>query len=178
MNELFSSKTRTSSAQRIASLLITFAAALAVSPLIAQAPAKQKPAPAEWPESAPYDAAIEAFDAALTRAGWDLEFRERLIKTPASAKQAVAEAGNIRIPADKVIVFYEAQPGKPDAAKSATAQDNAYTFVQLSSQSKSNENVHVFCLPPFKKDDKSKKYKYENYFMCCYDYWKRQNTHQ
>jgi len=176
MNELFSSKTRTRPARTIASVFIAFAAALAVSPVIAQAPAKQKQAPAEWPESAPYDAAIEAFDAALTRAGWDLEFRQRLIKTPDSAKQAVAEAGNIRIPADKVIVFYEAQPGKPDAAKSATAQDNAYTFVQLSSQSKSNENVHVFCLPPFKKDDKSKKYKYENYFMCCYDVWKRQNT--
>jgi len=63
---------------------------------------------------------------------------------------------------------------KTNAARSATAQDNAYTFVQLLSQSKSNENVHVFCLPPFKKDDKSKKYKYENYFMCCYDFWKRQ----
>jgi hypothetical protein len=174
MKELFSSKTRTRSARRIASVLITFAAALAVSLLIAQARAKQKQAPAEWPESAPYDAAIEAFDAALTRAGWDLEFRQRLIKTPDSAKEAVAEAGNIKIPADKVIVFYEAQPGKPDAGRSAIAQDNAYTFVQLLSQSKSNENVHVFCLPPFKKDDKSKMYKYENHFMCCYDAWKRQ----
>ena len=174
MNELSITKTRTRSARRIANVFITFAAALAVSPLTAQAPAKQKQAPAEWPESAPYDAAIEAFDAALTRAGWDLEFRQRLIKSPDSAKEAVAEVGNIRIPADKVIVFYEAEPGKPDATKSATAQDNAYTFVQLSSQSKSNENVHVFCLPPFKKDDKSKKYKYENYFMCCYDFWKRQ----
>ncbi len=176
MNEPAISKTRTRSARRVASLLITFAAALAASPLIAQAPAKQTQAQTEWPERAPYDAAIEAFDAALTRAGWDLEFRQRLIKTPDSAKEAVAEAGNIRIPAGKVIVFYEGQPGKPDAAKSATVQDSAYIFVQLSSQSKSNENVHVFCLPPFKKDDKSKKYKYENYFMCCYDVWKRQNA--
>src|SRR5437764_11252736 len=157
MNELFSSKTRTRPARRIASVLITFAAVLAGSPLIAQAPAKQKQAPAQWPESAPYDAAIEAFDAALTRAGWDLEFRQRLIKTPDSAKEAVAEAGNIRIPADKVIVFYEAEPGKPDAAKSTTAQESNYTFVQLLTGSKSNENVHVFCLPRFKKDDKSKK---------------------
>ena len=176
MNELFSSKTRTRPARRIASVLITFAAALAVSPLIAQAPAKQKQAPAEWPESAPYDAAIEAFDAALTRAGWDSEFRERLIKSPDSAKEAVAEAGNIRIPANKVIVFYEAQPAKPDTTKSASAQENNYTFVQLLSQSKSNENVHIFCLPPLKKNDKAKKYKYEDYFMCCYDLWKRQNT--
>lgn len=173
MNELFISKTRTRPARRIASVFITFAAALAVSPLTAQAPAKQKQVPAEWPERAPYNAAIEAFDAALTRAGWDLEFRQRLIKTPDSAKEAVAEVGNIRIPADKVIVFYEAQPGKPEA-KNASAESNNYIPVQLSSVSKSNENVHVFCLPPFKKDDKSKKYTYENYFMCCYDAWKRQ----
>src|SRR5712691_1133201 len=131
MNELSISKIRTRPKRRIASLLITFAAALAVSPLTAQPPVNtKKQAPAEWPESAPYDAAIEAFDAALTRAGWDSEFRERLIKSPNSAKEAVAEVGNIRIPADKVIVFYEAEPGKPDAARSATAQDNAYTFVQ------------------------------------------------
>src|SRR5436853_7018824 len=100
MNELSISKTRTRSTPGIVSVLVTFAAALAVSPLIAQAPAKQKQAPAQWPESAPYDAAIEAFDAALTRAGWDLEFRQRLIKTPDSAKEAVAEAANIRIPAN------------------------------------------------------------------------------
>ncbi len=174
MNELFSSKTRTRPARRIARLLIAFAAALPVSPLAAQAPANQKQAPAEWPDSAPYDAAIEAFDAALTRAGWDLEFRQRLIKTPDSAKEAVAEVGNIRIPANKVIVFYEAQPAKPDTTKSASAHENNYTFVQLLSQSKSNENVHIFCLPPLKKNDKAKKYKYEDYFMCCYDFWKRQ----
>src|SRR5438874_13513538 len=132
MNELSISKPRTRPARRIVSLLITFAAALAVSPLIAQAPAKQKQAPAEWPESAPYDDAIEAFDAALTRAGWDSEFRERLIKTPDSAKQAVAEAGNIRIPANKVIVFYEGQPAKPEA-KNASTESNNYIPVQLSS---------------------------------------------
>ena len=174
MNELSISKTRTRPARRIASLLIAFAAALAVSPLTAQAPAKQKQAPAEWPESAPYDAAIEAFDAALTRAGWDSEFRQRLIKSPDSAKEAIAEVGNIRIPANKVIVFYEAQPAKPDTTKSASAQESNYTFVQLLTGSKSNENVHVFCLPPFKKNDKTKKYKYEDYFMCCYDFWKRE----
>jgi len=173
MNELFI-KTRSRPARKIASVFIAFAAALAVSPLIAQAPAEQKQAPAVWPESAPYDAAIEAFDAALTRAGWDLEFRQRLIKSPDSAKEAVAEVGNITIPASKVIVFYEAQPAKPEA-KSASTESNNYIAAQLSSVSKSNENVHVFCLPPFKKDDKSKKYKYEKYFMCCYDVWKRQN---
>lgn len=154
-------------------LLLTLATALVVSSLTAQAPAKQKQAPAEWPETAPYDAAINAFDAALTRASWDLEFRQRLIKSPDSAKEAVAEVGNIKIPANRVIVFYEAQSAKPEA-NSASAESNNYIPVQLSSVSKSNENVHVFCLPPFKKNDKTKKYKYEDHFMCCYDYWKRQ----
>jgi hypothetical protein len=171
MNEPSINKTRTRTARRTVSAIITFATALGVSPLTAQSPAKQK---AEWPENAPYNAAIDAFDAALTRAGWDLEFRQRLIKSPDSAKEAVAEIGNIRIPASKVIIFYEAQPAKPDATKSASAQDSAYTFVHLSSESKSNENVHVFYLPPFKKDDRTKTYKYEDYFMCCYDFWKRQ----
>jgi hypothetical protein len=174
MNEPSISKIKT----RLASVLVIFAAALAVSSLTAQSPDKQKTrTPAEWPESAPYDAAINAFDAALTRASWDLEFRQRLIKSPASGKEAVAEVGNITIPASKVIVFYEAQPAKPEA-KSASAESNNYIPVQLSSVSKSNENVHVFYLPPFKKDDRTKTYKYEDYFMCCYDFWKRQNTHQ
>src|SRR5207237_3821924 len=157
MNELFSSKTRTGPARRIASVLITFAAALAVSPLIAQAPAKQKQAPAQWPESAPYNAAIEAFDAALTRAGWDSEFRQRLIKSQDSAKEAVAEVGNIKIPANKVIIFYEAQPAKSDARK-VSEQSSAYTFMNLASESKSNENVHVFYLLPFHKADRTRNY--------------------
>lgn len=171
MNELSIRKIRTRLAQSTASLLLVIAAALAVSSLTAQPPVNtKKEAPAEWPESAPYNAAISAFDAALTRAGWDSEFRQRLLKSPDSAKKAVAEIGNIKIPANKVIIFYEAQPAKPDA-KSATTESNAYIPVELSSASKSNENIHVFYLPPFKKDDKAKTYKYEDYFMCCYDVW-------
>ena len=179
MNEPSISNIGTRLTRRTASvLLLTLAAALAVSSLTAQPPVNTtKEVSAEWPESAPYNAAINAFDAALTRASWDLEFRQRLIQSPGSAKEAVAEVGNIKIPASKVIVFYEAQSAKPEA-KSASAESNNYIPVQLSSVSKSNENVHVFCLPPFKKNDKTKKYKYEDYFMCCYDYWKRQNTHQ
>jgi hypothetical protein len=179
MNEISIGKIRTDLARSTASLLLVITATLAVSSLTAQPPVNtKKEVPAEWPESAPYNVAINAFDAALTRAGWDSEFRQRLIKSPDSAKQAVAEVGDIRIPANKVIVFYEAQPAKPDTTKSASAQESNYTFVQLLTGSKSNENVHVFCLPPFKKNDKTKKYKYEDYFMCCYDFWKRQNTRQ
>ncbi len=172
MNELCISKIKKPLARSAASVLLGIAVVLAVSSLTAET---KKEGPAAWPETAPYDAAIDAFDAALTRAAWDPEFRQRLIKSPDSAKEAVAEVGDIKIPPSKVIIFYEAQPAKADTDKSASTQDSAYTLVQLLSQSKSNENVHVFCLPPFKKNDQTKKYKYEDYFMCCYDVWKRQN---
>src|ERR1700730_6860975 len=120
MHEPSISKIRTRLAQSTASQLLVFAAPLAVSSLTPQPPVNpKKKAPAEFPESAPYNAAINAFDAALTRAGWDSEFRQRLLKSPDSAKKAVAEIGNITIPANKVIIFYEAQPAQPDA-KSAT----------------------------------------------------------
>jgi hypothetical protein len=174
MNELSISKIGIRLARSTVNLLILFAAALAISSPTVTAQSADKPktkAPADWPESAPYNAAIDAFDAALTRAAWDPEFRQRLIKSPDSAKEALAEVGDIKIPASKVIIFYEAQPARPDIAKSASAQDSAYTLVQLLSQSKSNENVHVFCLPPFKKNDKTKKYKYVEIFMWCYDDW-------
>src|SRR5687767_13208878 len=59
----------------------------------------------KWPETAPYNAAIDAFDAALTRAGYDKAFRTRLTASPASAKAAIAELGNFTIPEDRVIVF-------------------------------------------------------------------------
>ena len=155
--------------------LLTSGCLLAVSGLMAQSPDKQrKDATATWPETAPYTAAIHAFDAALTRAGWDSSFRQRLIESPDSARAAVAEEGRIAIPASKVIVFYEAQPPKPNATKSALVEQDAYVAVALQSASKSNENVHVFYLPPFKENDKTKQYRYEEYFMCCYDAWRRQ----
>jgi hypothetical protein len=141
---------------------------------MAQSQDKQKKDVQAWPERAPYNAAIEAFDAALTRAAWDLSFRQRLLKSPDSAKAAVAEEGHINIPATKVIVFYEPQPPKSDSPKSASTAGSAYVPVALQTESKSNENVHVFYLPPFKENDRTKHYKYEDYFMCCYDEWTRQ----
>ena len=64
---------------------------------------------AEWPKAVPYDAAIHAFDAALTKAVRDPAFRARLTESPDSARQAVEEVGNINILNDRVIVFYEPQ---------------------------------------------------------------------
>src|SRR5205823_980705 len=90
----------------VTSALIAFAALLGVSGLMAQSQDKQKNiTKVAWPETAPYNAAILAFDAALTRAAWDMGFRQRLIKSPDSAKEAVAEEGHINIPASKAIVF-------------------------------------------------------------------------
>jgi hypothetical protein len=175
MNKLIPDTIRTRLARGVTSALIAFAALSGVSGLMAQSQDKQKNnTKVAWPETAPYNAAILAFDAALTRAAWDMGFRQRLIKSPDSAKEAVAEEGHINIPASKVIVFYEAQPPKPDATKHASAEQSAYLAVSLQSESKSNENVHVFYLPPFKENDKTKHYRYEDYFMCCYDYWTRQ----
>ncbi len=149
-----------------------FAAVLTVSAIMAQSPVAQKKAePAEWPEKAPYNAAIDAFDAAVTRAGWDEDFRNRLIVSVPSARDAVAEEGNIKVPPSKVIVFYEAQnPGATVNASSKKAGTRALVF----DPSKTNENIHVFCLPPFNKGDKTKKYTYHECFMGEYDEWLRQ----
>ena len=130
------------------------------------------PARKKWPETAPYNDAIDAFDKALTRAGWHESFRKRLTDSPVSAKPAVAAIGEIDIPDDRVIVFYEAQgPKRTAAAAKATAP--ARFAAGTAGESQSSENVHIFYLPPFNKDDQSKKYTYEEFFMCCYDLWIR-----
>jgi len=132
------------------------------------------PARKKWPETAPYNDAIDAFDKALTRAGWDEAFRKRLTESPASAKATVAEIGEIDIPDDRVIVFYEAQgPKRTAAAAKATSPAPARFAAGTAGDSQSSENVHVFYLPPFNNGDQSKKYTYEQFFMCCYDDWLR-----
>ena len=126
----------------------------------------------KWPETAPYNDAIKAFDAALTRAARDKKFRDRLTASPASAKEAVADIGNIDIPADRVIVFYE--PKAPKVVGIAQAESNGQGIAaKASSGSTSSENVHVFYLPPLNENDTTTEYKYETYFMCCYDQWLR-----
>jgi hypothetical protein len=137
-----------------------------------------QPARKKWPESAPYIDAIKAFDAALTRAARDEAFRHRVTSSPASAKAAVAEIGNIDIPDDRVIVFYEPQAPKSDAAPSALGAENVAAQMEAAvpvpmAGSSSSENVHVFYLPPLNPEDTTTEYKYEEFFMCCYDQWLR-----
>lgn len=163
MNELFINKIKTRLARSTASVPVIFAAALTVSPLAAQPTA-------EWPTKAPYDAAIKAFDAALTRAATDDAFRKRLTESSESARKAVAEVGNINIPGDRVIIFYEAEP-KSGVAMATSRQPKGTKDAHILWESRSNENIHVFVLPK-KSTDTTKTYKYADYFMCCYDYWR------
>jgi hypothetical protein len=143
-------------------ILILCSAALTLSAARAQVGAR-----AEWPTKIPYDAAIHAFDAVLTKAARDPAFRARLTESPDSAKKAVAEVGNINIPNDRVIVFYEPQ-SRPGANPAAALAANAAAFDWSSRQ---NENIHVFVLPA-KGSDATKDYHYEDYMMCCYPVWK------
>jgi hypothetical protein len=82
-----------------------------------------------------------AFTAALTRAGYDPEFRSRLTASCDSAKEAVSEEGDIDIPKEVVIVFHEHV---------------------------SNDNYHVLHLPPFNEKG-NETYEYEEYLDCCYN---------
>jgi hypothetical protein len=88
--------------------------------------------------------AIAAFTAALSRAGHDRVFRDRLTASPDSARAAVSEEGQIDIPPDVVTVFHE---------------------------DKLNEKCHVFYLPPFDAAKKDVVHPYEAHFQCCYNAW-------
>jgi hypothetical protein len=125
-----------------------------------------QPVQKKWPETAPYNDAINAFSAALTRGARDEVFRKRLTSSPDSAKAAVAEIGNIDIPDDRVIVFYEPQPPKAAAVEKASARKQV-----AAGGSTSSENIHVFYLPPLNPEDTTTEYKYAEFFMCCYDQW-------
>src|ERR1700680_1282457 len=69
--------------------------------------------------------AIVAFDAALTRSGYDRVFRNRLTASVKSARQAVSEEGQVTIPENVIIMTHE------DSLSG---------------------NYHVFDLPPFNEN--------------------------
>ena len=87
--------------------------------------------------------AMDAFTAALSRSAYDQVFRERLTTSAASAKQAVAEEGQIIIPEDVVILFHEEA---------------------------SSGNYHIFELPQF-DGDASGIHTYKKHYECCYVAW-------
>src|SRR5207245_6616986 len=122
---------------------------------------------AEWPTKEPYDAAICAFDKALTKASQDKKFRERLTKSCESAKKAVAEVGDINIPDNRMIIFYEGE------AAPLTKDD--HDKLRKLFESRSSEKIHVFALPPWKNNDTAE-YRYEEYFVGMYEYWLRKEA--
>ena len=89
--------------------------------------------------------AVAAFTAALTRAGYDRDFRNRLTASPESAKQAVSDEGQLIIPNDVAVIFHE-------------------------DKKEEREKHHAFSLPPL--DEKARTtHEYKKYFECCYDVW-------
>lgn len=98
------------------------------------------PAKKPWnPENA-----VAAFTAALTRAGHDEDFRDRLKASWDSARDAVREAGNIEISEDIKITFHEDEL---------------------------NGDYHVFYLPPRDPDHKVIPYEYATFFQGNYNAW-------
>src|SRR5439155_20966713 len=87
--------------------------------------------------------AIAAFDAALTRSGYDPVFRNRLTASVESARQAVSEEGQVTIPENVIIMTHE---------------DNL------------SGNYHVFDLPPFNENAHVAE-EYHIHLGCCYDPW-------
>lgn len=98
------------------------------------------PAKKEWnPENA-----VAAFTAALTRAGHDKPFRDRLKESLESARTAVSEAGDVEIPNDIWITFHEDEL---------------------------NAKYHVFYLPPLDPNQKVIPYEYATFFQGNYNAW-------
>jgi hypothetical protein len=149
----------------------------------------QQPQPeAQWPTGAPHKVAIDAFTKSLTKASRDADFRKKLLD-PATAKDAVAKEGNVNIPPNVVILFYEseanatpqASPGLSPLANLKAAGLNKFalfatnnggaTWRDVSPATRGvNENYHVFCLPPFNKDG-TQTYEYKDFLVGCYPVW-------
>ena len=175
MNKIAFRKPRGYVTRAASILLILCSAGLSISAAKTKSAKTHAGGRLAWPTAAPYDAAILNFDAALTKAAHEPAFRSQLTKSPDSAKAAVAQLGNFNIPIDRIIVFYEPQsaPGanptpSPNASPMGAMAMNAAT---MNWASRSNENIHVFVLPPA-DTDKTKEYHYEDYMMCCYPVWK------
>lgn len=168
----------------VSSALILLAAALTMSALLAQTPSPPK---AQWPKKGEkHKTAIDAFTKALTLASHDSDFRKRLIK-PDSAKIAVAEVGNIDIPDEDVIVFYENEATESSGLSSQSSvratvssggetrmtvrtNDNGKTWVNVFRDIGRNEHYHIFCLPPFDKNSKQEQI-YQKWQTGAYNVW-------
>jgi hypothetical protein len=84
-----------------------------------------------------------ALNAALTRAGYDPDFRKSLTVSCDSAKKAVSDEGHVEIKSEISMIFHDGED---------------------------NEKYHVFSLPKFGETDASE-LQYRKQFMCCYNVW-------
>lgn len=109
----------------------------------AEAPQQSDPAKTNGLKEWNQTNAAGAFTASLTRSAYDKVFRDRLTASLDSAKQAVSEEGQIAVPDEVVILFHE---------------------------NKSNENYHIFNLPRFDENARTR-HEYRQYFECCYPVW-------
>ena len=151
----------------IAALIVSL---VLVSPTASAQTGTASPSPSPWPEKPPFKPAINAFTKVLTHAARNKAFRKRLTASCDSAKKAVAELANMKIPDNVVIIFYEGEVIAPTATNAANTSANPQP--SDSDDSRQNERVHVFVLPPLNESDQTTEYQYRDYLMCCYEYWR------
>ncbi len=128
---------------------------------------ENNPPPAQWPNKPPFNPVIDAFTKVLTRAAREKGFRQRLTASCDSAKHAVAESANMNIPENVTIVFYEGETISPPL--DTITEESADT---PNPDSRQNERVHVFVLPPLDENNQTTEYEYRDHLMCCYQYWR------
>jgi hypothetical protein len=171
MNEPLNSKARRRVAWVTSGAFVIFAAALAVSALMAETPQPKKERPhCDWPpaDAQEADQVKKAFESVLDKSVTDTDLRDDLLncnqkncEKPRKAVKArldIMFPGNkIKIPTDLVIVFYEQESSKAIADhKTADYPSNhCYSILYLPDAGSASGNKAVF----------------REHLMCCYKPW-------
>jgi hypothetical protein len=158
------------SARGAAIVLVAIASFLWFAPAVWTQRPTPTPPPTPWPVQAPFKPAIDAFTKVLTEAGRNQAFRDKLKLSCDSARDTVASFTNMKIPNNVFIIFYEGEViPVPTPTSTSTPK---ITVTPTPNPSRQNERMHVFVLPPFNEHQSlGTVYKYEDYLMCCYQYW-------
>lgn len=149
--------------------------------LCAQTPTPT-PTPIPWPTKPPFKPAIDAFTKVLTEAGKNKDFRDKLKLSCDSARDTVAAFANMTIPKNVFIIFYEGEfisrpspTPKPAMTPTANPQHSLTPKTSVAptpTPPRQNERMHVFLLPPYNEHQPAGiVYNYDEYLMCCYQYW-------
>jgi hypothetical protein len=159
----------TSLIQGMAPILVTVAAVLAVSALVAQPYSKSPQITrgcTDWPSDPDKPTVEAAFDKVLNDSATNKPLRDQLLDTrncykePKNAVQTVLNSmpGKVKIPDDVLIIFYENDT--PDFTRPHPP------FADYPS----DHCLHIFFLPPFGHQPVAKTSFREN-LMCCYKPW-------